>query len=840
VPTEADFRLPRSVVPDHYELRFEPDLETATFAGSGFVDVVVLEATDAVVLNSAEIEIERAVLIDSGGRTQEATVTYDKDREQAELRLAEAAALGPARMELRFGGILNDQLRGFYRSTYTNERGESKAIATTQFESTDARRAFPCWDEPDFKATFGITLVVPDGLMAISNAPEQSREPATPGKVAVRFAPTVKMSTYLVAFVVGDLDTTEVVDVDGIPLRVIYPPGKGHLTDFALEAGAFSLRYYADYYGIPYPGAKLDMIAIPDFAAGAMENLGAVTYRETALLIDRERATQAELQRVAEVVAHEIAHMWFGDLVTMKWWNGIWLNEAFATFASYKCVEAFRPDWQIWLRFAVDRDGAFDIDATEHTRPIEFPVASPQDADEMFDSLTYEKGSSVLRMVEQFIGEEVFQAGVSAYLEAHAFGNTETHDLWRALDEASGQPISSIMDTWIFQGGYPEIGVDGDAGEYRLFQRQFRYLAPGDNSWKVPVLARSDGRRVSVLLTEPSQDLVAGADLVVNAGGDGFYRVRYAPHLAVRIREGVGGLSAAERRSIVADTWASTEAGDLPAADFLDLVGFLRTEDDVDVWGAMLRGLDALERVVATEHRPALEQFIADIVRDRGDDLGWAPVAGEDDRTRRLRGALIRALGNLARVDIVIERARSEHERSVADPGSVDAEVRDAALWVTAANGDEADFDRFLELSDEAIDPQDVVRYLRAAAAVPGAGPTERMFRRVLDGGVRSQDSFWVLAQMLGHRVNGPATWELMKGDWEGMLSVMPPGGARSYIVGRLPNRSEPALAADIEAWLATHPIESGERYIAQQIDLMKVQVGLREREAEGLGDALA
>ncbi len=283
------------------------------------------------------------------GSGMAATVEADEEAERSTLHLDGTAAAGAWKLEIAFDGILNDDLRGFYRSVYTDPNGAEKTIATTQFEATEARRAFPCWDEPDLKATYGVTLIVDDGLTAISNGAEAERTDLGGGKVAVRFVDTIKMSTYLVAFIVGELDVTDPIDVDGNPLRIVYPPGKGNLTDFALDAAAHSLRYYAEYYDIPYPGGKMDKIAIPDFAWGAMENMGAVTYRETALLVDPRTATQTEMMRVAEVIAHEIAHMWFGDLVTMKWWNGIWLNEAFATFASMKCIDAYRPDWKLWL-----------------------------------------------------------------------------------------------------------------------------------------------------------------------------------------------------------------------------------------------------------------------------------------------------------------------------------------------------------------------------------------------------------------------------------------------------------------------------------------------------------
>ena len=839
MPSEADYRLPRTVLPKHYDLTLTPDLTAATFGGHVVVDVEVVEAVAEIVLNSAELTLREAVLSNDTGDRLETTIASDEAAERSTLGLPSVVEPGPWKLEISFDGILNDDLRGFYRSVYSDPEGAEKTIATTQMEATEARRAFPCWDEPDLKATFGVTLVVDEGLTAISNAAEVERTEVGDGKVAVRFADTIKMSTYLVAFIVGDLEVTDPVDVDGIPLRIVYPPGKGHLTGFALDVAAHSLRYYADYYDIPYPGDKMDKIAIPDFAWGAMENLGAVTYRETALLVDVHKATQGEMMRVAEIIAHEIAHMWFGDLVTMKWWNGIWLNEAFATFASMKCVDAYRPDWKVWLTFGGDRASSMETDALAATRSIEFPVASPEEANAMFDSLTYEKGASILRMLEQYLGEDTFRLGVSNYLKENAYGNTEGDDLWDALEAASGEPVKEIMDTWIFQGGFPRILVDGEPGAYRLTQEHFRYLGEGDRTWKVPILLRSSEGSQRVLLTEQQMSLDAGADLVVNAGGDGFYRVSYAPGLREAIRARLDGLTGEERYATVSDAFADVLKGGADAADFLGLVGGLAGEAEVDVWQRVLSSLGELDRIASPEARAALQEFVRSLVADKFTEMGWEPADGEDDRSRKLRGALIAALGNLANDEATQQQARVIHDEMRWGESPVDAEVADAALAVVAANGGLPDFELFLELSDASATPQEVVKYLRAAAMVPDRAGAEQLFHMILDGRVRRQDAFWVIALMLGHRENGPFVWGLMKEHWDALLERMPPATGRR-ILDLLPYRSEPGLAADIEAWLADHPIRGGEKYADQQIELMKVRVGLRERESTRLGDALA
>src|SRR6266511_3183474 len=395
-----EYRLPTTVVPARYDLRLEPDLDAATFTGEETVSVTVTEPVTEVVLNAVELLIQSVAVEGADGVALQGSVALEGEAERARLLFPAPVEPGEWRLRLSFTGVLNDRLHGFYRSTYKDAAGVSHTIAATQFESTDARRGFPCWDEPAFKAVFGVTLVVAETLAAVSNSAVAREEALGDGRRAVQFADTIRMSTYLVAFVVGELEASEPALVDPTPLRVWCVPGKKHLARFALDVGAYSLDFFERYYGLPYPGDKVDLLAIPDFAAGAMENLGAITFRENALLVNEAAASHAELERIADVVAHELAHMWFGDLVTMAWWNGIWLNEAFATFMELLAVDAWKPEWKRWTTFGVSRAAALSVDGLHSTRPIEFHVEAPRDADAMFDVLTYEKGASVLRMLE--------------------------------------------------------------------------------------------------------------------------------------------------------------------------------------------------------------------------------------------------------------------------------------------------------------------------------------------------------------------------------------------------------------------------------------------------------
>src|SRR5881397_153788 len=430
--TMDPYRLPRQVVPTRYEIRLVPDLTTSVFAGVETITVTVHEPTSEILLNAAELEISEAAIEHEGGRVLDGLVQLDESTERGRVRFPEMLRPGEWRLRLAFKGILNDKLRGFYRSTYREQTGAPRVLAATQFEATDARRAFPCWDEPAFKAVFAVTLAIDPALTAVSNT-RVVAERGEGSKKVVAFADTIKMSTYLVAFVVGELEATDPVRVGAAPVRVWCVPAKLRLAAFGHAIAVASLRFFETYYGLPYPGDKLDLLAIPDFAAGAMENLGAITFRETALLVDERAASHTELERVADVVAHENAHMWFGDLVTMSWWNGIWLNEAFATFMEILAIDAWKPEWQRWTTFGVSRAAALSVDGLHSTRPIEFHVEAPRDADAMFDVLTYEKGASVLRMLEQYLGAAVFRDGVREYLRRHAYANADTGDLWAAL-----------------------------------------------------------------------------------------------------------------------------------------------------------------------------------------------------------------------------------------------------------------------------------------------------------------------------------------------------------------------------------------------------------------------
>jgi len=835
-----DYRLPKNVTPHRYEIRLTPDLAAFTFAGEESVSVKVNESTAEVVLNALELEI-LSVSAEQSGKSVAGRAELESAKERAHLKFAEPLAPGEWTLKIAFRGILNDKLHGFYRSQYQDSAGKTHTVATTQFESTDARRAFPCWDEPELKASYKVTLVVDANLAAISNAGIERERPLTANKKEVVFRETIKMSTYLVAFIIGEFEATEPADA-GTPLRIVHVPGKRELASWARKIGVFSLTYFAAYYGLKYPGDKLDLVAIPDFASGAMENLGAITFRETALLADEHSASRAELERVADVVSHENAHMWFGDLVTMLWWNGIWLNEAFATFMEMLAVDAWKPEWKRWESFSVSRAAAMAVDGLRSTRSIEYEVRSPEDCRAMFDILTYEKGAAVLRQLEQFLGAEQFRKGISLYLRKHQYANTETHDLWNALEESSKQPVRKMMDSWIFQPGFPiiEASAPPDGRGLKLAQRRFYYLSENsDQTWHVPVMVRARTEQGVVtrklLMTEREATVELGAKVdwaLVNEGGHGFYRVHYAPELLSALTRNLGELKPIERFSLVSDTWAATVAGLGPLSEFLKMVRLFPNESDINVWRAILGAFGYLEMIADGGDRPALAEFVYSVVAPAAARLGWESRKGESELDRQLRGTLIGALGTLGNDTDVQKRARELYARYEDDPSSADRDLAPALVGILAYSGDAARYQEFKDKFKAARTPQEEQRYLFSLTSFRDRALLEATMAMTLDGQVRTQNSPYLMHSLLLNTACRYEAWDFIQSNWQEM--------SRKYPDNALPRMCEAVVALldredAVKSFFATHRVRLGGKIIDQHLERLAVAVGFRKREGAKL-----
>jgi len=841
-PELQSYRLPRHTVPERYEIRIEPDLVNFTFAGQETITLTIAEPVDQLVLNALELEISKATLTNIKGESFDATVELDAETERAHISTGSRLEAGTWKLSLTFKGILNDKLHGFYRSTFKDENGVKKVIATTQFEATDARRAFPCWDEPDFKAVYRITLVVDESLTAISNAAVRSTKALGTGKVEVNFHETMKMSTYLVAFIVGEFEHTEEQVVDGTPIRIITPPGKLHLAKFALGSAAHALAFFNSYYGIKYPGDKLDLIAIPDFAFGAMENLGAVTFRETALLVDEKTASHAEQERVADVVAHEIAHMWLGDLATMKWWNGIWLNEAFATFMQMLATDAWKPDWKRWETFGVSRAAAFDTDGLKSTRPIEYPVHHPKEMSAMFDVLTYQKGASVLRMLEQYLGAEPFRRGIMLYLSKHKYANTETTDLWDALEESCKQPVRQLMDSWIYQEGHPLIEVEAGKSDkqIKIKQRRFQYSSAGAKEiFQVPIMVKAKvGKEIvfkKTLLTEASTTIEFDEKpdwVVVNEGGHGFYRVRYSADLLKSLESNLKDLAAIERFNLVNDTWANVLAGLTPLADYLKLAALFSDETDKNVWTILLGSMTYLERVVGSADEktvPAqISKFVKKLATPAHKKLGWEPKQGEDALTRQLRGMLIAALGTLGDDADVRMKAAQLYETYKADRESICADVAPALISILAHTGDERRFTVFTKEFKEAKTPQEEDRFLYALGSFRDSKLLGLTLDKTLNGEVRSQSAPYLVARILMNPAGRTVGWNFVKTNWKTVLETFPDNSITRMCEGVTGLVSED-LYKDADAFFKENK-QTG-KPIQQSLEKLSVAVALKKKE---------
>ncbi|MBV6507812.1 MAG: hypothetical protein JJLCMIEE_00870 [Acidimicrobiales bacterium] len=846
-PEPGGQRLPATVIPRHYRLQFEPDLEQARFEGSESVDVEVTEAVREMVLNSLGLEIRAVSVVNPAGERIRATTFMDEANERATFRFSRTLDPGRWRLECSFSGDLNERLEGFYRSTFTDHEGVERTLAATQFEATHARRAFPCWDEPALKATFGVTLVVSEELTAISNTREIASEAAGDGRRRVTFADSMRMSTYLVAFVVGPLEATDPTLVDGTPVRIVHPLGKGHLAAYPLEVAAFALRFLTDYYGIAYPGDKLDLVAVPDFAFGAMENLGCVTFREVLLLVDPESVTQPELQNVADVIGHELAHMWFGDLVTMNWWNGIWLNEAFATFMEMKTTDAFRPDWQRWVDFGLSRTAAFDVDSLVSTRPVEYPVTSPEEAEGMFDVLTYEKGAAVVRMLEEYIGEQPFREGIRRYLEDNAYANTETTDLWDALEAVTGEPTRRIMDSWILQGGYPVVDVEWDERSLRLSQHRFQFEA-GDApsggeqngrgpTWNIPavitvgVKGGSEELRALLVGGTTRLDLPPHTTWVqLNRGAGGFYRVRYGAKALDALLER-GAPDPIDRYGLLDDAWAMLLAGRSTMAAFIALLRRFGDETDLVVWRRLIAAMHALDRLAADDPTDAAAGFVREMAQGRFRRLDEEIGPGSPDRARELRGALFNLLGTIGRDPDVAARAREILWEDVG--GGADPSLVAASVDVVAATGGRPEYDELAERWRHSSTPQEEIRYLYALADFDHPDLLDRTLALAVTE-VRSQNGPYLVRRALGNRNHGQRAWDFVEREWDRLNQRFPSNSIVRMLEG-VRSLSRPEEAGKVLRFFETHSVPQGAVTLAQHLERLRVNVAFRQRESGGL-----
>ena len=819
-------RLPQTVRPEHYTLALTPDLKAATFSGVETIDVILAEPSDHITLNSAEIAFQAvSVGVGGEGKTLTAIVTLDKDKEQATFTFPEKLPAGKATLAITYTGILNNELRGFYLS-----KTAKRNYAVTQFESTDARRAFPSFDEPAFKATYNVTLVVDSGDTAISNSPiESDTTGPIAGKHTLKFATTPKMSTYLVAFLVGDFQCTA-GESDGVAIRSCSTPDKVVLTPYSVDVAKYVLHYYNTYFGISYPLKKLDLIALPDFEAGAMENFGAITYRETALLINPKTASVGAKRGIAEVIAHEMAHQWFGDLVTMQWWDNIWLNEGFATWMSNKPVAAMHPEWNIDQGVVSGIDGTLGLDSQPTTRAIRAKADTPDEINQMFDGIAYGKAAAVLLTVENYVGEETFRQGVHNYLAAHVNANATAEDFWGAQSANSHKPVDKIMESLVAQPGAPIITFgEQTKGQVAVSQKRF-YLSPSiqpdpAQKWTLPVCFKTSEGQSCDLLT-PSTDKLnapAGGIFFANAGGKGYYRSSYSPSVyAALVAKVETALTPVERISLIGDEWAQVRSNKAPVGAYLDLAAAVKDDPGADVVDETVGGISAIYiRLAPTPgERAALEAWIRSTYAPVYARLG-PPASTDSSNTREMRAQLFALLGYYGKDPAVIAQAREITAKYLADPASVDATLGQSALSIAARNGDAALFDQLQKISETSANPELQEGALRILAEFEDPALMKRSLDYAASGKVRNQDAVIQFAIALQNDENREQAWKYIQNNWEKVQAQFTTEMGAA-LVGSTSGFCSAEGRASVQSFFSTHKVASSDvalRHALERID---------------------
>ena len=863
MPASNAVVLPETARPSKYRIKLQPDLKNFTFDGEQSVDLLILEATSTIVLNSIDLEISNTTLHANGTTLTSKSVTIDKDAETATLDFGETIQPGDARLEMVFTGGLNDKLMGFYRSEYTSQDGETRYLATTQFEPTDARRAFPCWDEPAKKATFEVTLVFSDEYQAVSNTPVVEEAVPGPGLKSVRFAETPIMSTYLLVFIVGNLTSIKERADGGTTVGVWTTPGKEDQASFALDTSVKLLSYFNEYFGIPYPLPKLDHIAIPDFAAGAMENWGAVTYRETALLVDPDNSSAGTRQRVAEVIAHEMAHMWFGDLVTMEWWDDLWLNESFASWMGNKAVDWLFPEWEMWTQFVnMDTNRALSLDGLKNSHPIEQAVKNPAEVSQLFDAISYSKGASVIRMLENFLGEESFRKGLNRYLSSHMYDNARTEDLWSALETESGRPVTAIMDSWVKQMGYPVLQVESDrtGGQTTLSVTQERFVydrllgdtgpdSDSDNEvWRVPVSA-SQGREestVTVMDGRQTQIDVPGSSdgwVKLNPLQTGFFRVNYSTEDWQRLVPAIESLElhATDRLGVQNDAYALSRAGLLPVTQFLSLAQAYKNEGDASVWSDLASNLRDIEQLISDEAiHPAYQGFAREIFGPAARKIGWEPKSGEGHLDALLRSTVLSQAGSYHDPDVTAQ-ASERFQKYLQDRETLAPNLRGVVFALAAQSGGKDVYDQIWGLEGETDLAEEKIRLLMSLTRFQRPELLNSTLADSLSAKVRSQDSITLVAGVAANPKGRDLAWEFVKDNWAEFDRRYGGGGfGLMRLVSICSHFNSQEKADEVDSFFAEHPAPAAERTIRQALERVRLNIKWLEQNRQELTDWFA
>jgi aminopeptidase N len=842
-------RLPEVARPENYKLTFTPDLDKAKFEGDETIAIRLLKTTSEITLNAVDIDFHD-VTVSSAGSTQKAKVTAEKEKEMVVLSVEKPLAAGPATVHITYTGILNDEMRGLY----LGKDDKGRKYAASQFEATDARRAFPSFDEPDYKATFDITAVADKDQVAISNFKVVSDTPGPGGKHTVKFATTAKMSSYLAALVVGNFEYIEGA-VDGIPIRVYSTPGKKEMGKFALEAAEYIVGYYDKYFGIKYPYGKLDLIGLPDFSAGAMENVGCITFREVILLIDEKQGSIDLKKTIASVTAHEIAHMWFGDLVTMKWWDDIWLNEGFATWMENKPVAKWKPEWNYDLDNVSGTGGTLNVDSLANTRPIHQAAETPAQIQELFDGIAYGKAASVLRMLESYLGEETFRAGVNAYLQQHQYANSTADDFWDTQAKTSHKPVDKIMPTWVKQPGAPIVNVkaqcSGNSTSVTLSQQRYyvdrsKFEAANDQLWQIPLClkgsASGDKAKCELMTKKEETFTLPGCStwVLANAAATGYYRTGYSAD-AVRAlaTDAETKLTPAERIALQNDIWASVRVGREPVGDYLAFAQGLQSDRNRAVLEDVLGRLNYIGQYVVRDsdrdaYRMWIRQYLAPVMKE----VGYEPKPGESDEQRTLRSRLFGSLGFDGRDPETLEQARKIADKALDNPSSVDLEMAGSAFGLAALNGDVAFYDRVMAALKNPKSPEEYYMFLYTLPAFGDQKLLQRTLEFAISPDVRSQDSLGLVTNVMRNPAGQQLAWDFVRQHWP---EIEKAGGpfASADVVGATSVFCDAGSRDQVTEFFSAHKVAAAERTYKQSIERINNCVDLKSQQEPQLASWL-
>ncbi len=842
--TKNNVRLSKNVVPIKYEIELKPDLENFTFEGVETITLSLLQNTKKITLHAKDIEIDTVSIL-IGKEKIFGEISYNEKSETATFTFPKSLLRGSAsqlKLALVFRGILNDKMRGFYRSKYNIGKKEYH-LATTQFEATDARRAFPCFDEPAQKAIFHISLIVPKSKTAISNTlPISIKEHESEYQI-VKFSPTPKMSTYLLAFIVGDFEYLEKFTHSSfghspssrgrkIRVRVYTIPGKKHQAKFALDCAVKTLEFYEKYFDIKYPLPALDMIAIPDFASGAMENWGAVTYRESALLVDENNSSASNKQWVALVVAHELAHQWFGNLVTMEWWTHLWLNEGFASYIEYLTVDKLFPKWDIWTQFSTnDLGAALRLDGLKNTHPIEVVVHHPDEIGEIFDEISYSKGASVIRMLADYLGEKDFRDGLRHYLKKHSYQNTETIHLWQAFEKVSGKPVAKMMRHWTGKMGYPVVKAEMKNGKLVLSQKRFfsspisKTKTKGKTIWQIPVSIDSNKSYTKI-----------------NSGEAGFYRVAYSKELLEKLKLPVENkiLSARDRLGIIRDLFALTESGDAPTTDALEFLRSYKNEDNYTVWLEIALGLGRLEQLITRENsKEKLDKIIVDLFSPLAKNLGWekrkmpAPSKGGENHADTLLRSLAIFRAGLAGDKKIINEAGKKFSLAQKNK-DIPPDIRGAVYAIVGSRGGIKEYNIFIKKYKTETLHEEKNRIGNALGNFRDPKILQSVCVFAMSENVRPQDTIGILSSV-GANPNGrDIWWNFITKNWQTLVSRYGEGGLTlSKVVKAISGSAEERHLKSFKKFFKTHEAPGAKRAIEQVLERLESNVAWLKRDGK-------